>query len=189
MRPLAGSPREARAASLCRIRAQAACTHCRAAPYAQVNSPACFTSPVVYKTAALPTELHRRETPSMLADPPNRLITPDTCPSSQQIWATAQFGAVSVRVLKTVALAPGREGRSAARRLAPGSEAVRAAARLSCVRCHRGYHRPFWELHRGKYTAKRRQAMPLVVTLGEVRAVLVLRCALVSRSAGLALTL
>ena len=44
-----GFPEEARAASLCRIRAQAACTHCCAAPSAQANSPARFTSPVVYK--------------------------------------------------------------------------------------------------------------------------------------------
>ncbi len=48
------------------------------------------------------------------------------------------------------------------------------------VRCHRGYHRPFWEasswkLHRGKYAAKRRQGVLLVVTLGQVRAVFVLR--------------
>ena len=33
----------------------------------------------------------------------------------------------------------------------------------------------FWKLHRGKYAAKRRQAVPLIVTLGQVRAVFVLR--------------
>ena len=47
-----GFPKEACAASLCRMRAQAACSQCHAAPSAQVNSPARFTSPVVYKTAA-----------------------------------------------------------------------------------------------------------------------------------------
>ena len=35
------------------MRAQPACSQCQAAPSAQVNSPACFTSLVVYKTAAL----------------------------------------------------------------------------------------------------------------------------------------
>ncbi len=30
---------------------------------------------VVYKTAALPTELHRREIPSMVADPPTHRVS------------------------------------------------------------------------------------------------------------------
>ena len=97
-------------AQLCRIRAEIDDRDRPPSMSSQLSSRHDAARRVVYKTATLPIELHRRETPSMLADPPNRLMTPDTCPSSQEIWATAQFRTVSVRVLKTVALVPGRGG-------------------------------------------------------------------------------
>ena len=47
-------PEEACAASLCRMRAQAASSQCHASTSCQVSSPACSGSLVVYKTASLP---------------------------------------------------------------------------------------------------------------------------------------
>ena len=93
-------PERASSARSCRIRAQTGHNIQPTAVSPHLSGLLGAAGTVVYKTAGLPTELHRRETPSVLADPPNRLITPDTCPCSQQIWASAQFGAVSVQDLE-----------------------------------------------------------------------------------------
>src|SRR5690349_10091084 len=84
-----GSVRSALSARACRIRAETKGRGGGPPVSVQVSGPLSVASRVVYKTAALPAELHRREIVAMVADrPPGCENRPLTCGLSRQLAVT-----------------------------------------------------------------------------------------------------